>query len=100
MTPPDDRPASGVPRTTAIDWEVTDSELEIMIAILGASRTNSFRQLLDLAVWKLADWYDLPVGPDDFDQGKHARRDVNRRHEGADLAENQAETTLFDDPAE
>jgi hypothetical protein len=99
MTPPDERPpAAAAPRTTAIAWEVTDSELEVLIALLGESRTNSFRQLLDLAVWKLGDWYDLDMPPDAFASSRHARRDVNRRHEGAELAPAETPGTLFDTP--
>lgn len=65
-------------RLTPLSYAVDDEELEIMIALIQATGCGTMAAVMDVALWKLAQWYGIPTPPGVFDLGKRARRDVRR----------------------
>lgn len=65
-------------RLTPLSYAVDDHELEIMIALIQSTGCGTMAAVMDCALWKLAEWYGIPMSPDAFDLGKRARRHARR----------------------
>lgn len=70
---------------TAINYAVDAHELEVLLALMnpeGGTGLSTPAAVLDLALWKLAEWYGIPVNPDAFDLGRRNQRDKQRLRGG------------------
>lgn len=72
-------------RLTLLPYGVDDHELDILIELMAGHCTglSSPQSVIDLALWKLAQWYDIPMHADAFDLGRRAQRQEPRIHDDA-----------------
>lgn len=70
---------------TPVNYGLNNEETEILIALLQATGLNTASAVLDLALWKLAAWYDIPMPKDAFDLGRRCQRD-RQRSRGKEIA--------------
>lgn len=67
-------------RLTPINYAVDDYELEVMIELMRASGLSTMAAVMDLALYRLAGWYEIPLLPQTFDLAHRARRLREARH--------------------
>lgn len=61
-------------RLTPISYAVDDYELEVIIELMRDSSLATPASVIDLALYKLAQWYGIPIPTDAFDLARRLHR--------------------------